>query len=371
MLRLKTELLRRRRETELNYMLPSERRRKMRNLGIALLGLAIVHSVGMVVFESLTPWDAVWLTLTTITTVGYGDLSAQTKAGQLTTMLMMYGFGIFMVAQIVGEWIDYRFDRYERKRKGLWTWNMTDHILIINTPATDGDRYLNILTEQMRHSQTLSKHPIQILSAQYPDGLPSELVERGVLLHQGAPEGMHQLEEVKVEEAAYIVVLAGDTADNRSDSVTLDILDRLEQYNLKGYVLAECLQDENRKRLREHGANSVIRPVRAYPELLVRALVAPGSETILEDLFKDEGVHSRRYDVDLNGELWSEIVTKVVLAGLGTAVGYLGAGGIVTNPKPNDVVVGSALFILVCHDSIPDRQAVLDILSECKRNPDC
>ena len=34
-------------------------------------------------------------------------------------MVMMYEFGIFLLAQIAGEWIDYRFDRFERKRKGF------------------------------------------------------------------------------------------------------------------------------------------------------------------------------------------------------------------------------------------------------------
>ncbi len=369
MVRLKTNLLRRRKERPVHILLPGERQRKIRNLLLTLLVLAIVHTLGMVYFESLSPWDATWLTLTTITTVGYGDLSPATTMGQLTTMIMIYGFGIFLVAQIAGEWVDYRIDRFERKRKGLWNWDMTDHILIINTPETDGDRYLKILTEQIKKSQTLSSHPIQVLSAQYPDGLPVELVEQGVLLHQGAPEGLHQLEEVKVEEAAYIVVLAGDITDYRSDSVTLDILDRLEQYNLKGYVVAECLQDDNRSRLRGHGADAVIRPVRAYPELLVRALVAPGSETILEDLFTDEGVHSRRYNVELSGQLWSDIVSKIVIAGFGTCLGYVGNQGIVSNPRAGDVVFGSALFILVSEDTVPDHDAIQRVLNTLETYP--
>lgn len=363
-MRLKTSLLRRHRDTRLNFLLPAERRRKIINLLLVLFGLAALHVVAMVYFESLAPWDALWLTMTTITTVGYGDLSPATFGGRLATMIIMYGFGIFLLAQIAGEWIDYRFDRFERKRKGLWTWNMKNHILIINTPGTDGDRYLQILTEQILDSQTLAGHPIQILSGNFTDGLPHNLSERGVVLHQGAAENAGVLDQVHVEEAAYIVVLAVDTVDHRSDSVTLDILDRLKHYDLKGYVIAECLQDDNRSRFREHGANAVIRPVRAYPELLVRALVAPGSEAILEDLFKNEGVHSRRYDVELGGQLWRDIVTKIVVAGLGTAVGYLGRHGIVTNPKSDEEVFGSAIFILVCHDRVPEESVVHQVLSQ-------
>lgn len=363
-MRLKTSLLRRHRDSRLNFLLPAERRSKILRLGFILLGLAVIHVAAMVYFEALSIWDAIWLTMTTMTTVGYGDLSPVTHGGRLTTMIIMYGFGIFLLAQIAGEWIDYRFDRYERKRKGLWTWNMNNHILIINTPGTNGDRYLQILTEQILDSQTLSDHSIQILSGNFPDGLPNNLLEQGVVLHQGAPESAGVLDQVNVEEAAYVIVLATDTVDHRSDSVTLDILDRLKQYDLKGYVIAECLQDENRQRLREHGANAVIRPVRAYPELLVRALVAPGSEAILEDLFKNEGVHSRRYNVELNGQLWKEIAVKIVSEGLGTAVGYLGENGIVTNPQSDEQVFGSALFILVCHDRVPEEKVVSQVLTQ-------
>ena len=363
-MRLKTALLSRTRDSRLNFLLPAERRRKIIDLLLLLVALAALHVCGMVYFEGMSVWDSVWLTLTTITTVGFGDLSPQTQAGQLTTMVMMYGFGIFLLAQIAGEWIDYRFDRFERKRKGLWTWNMNNHILIINTPGTDGDRYLQILTEQIRDSHTLSEHPIQIVSDHYPDGLPNGLLEQGVVLHQGAPESVGVLNEVNVEDAAFIIVLAVETSDFRSDSVTLDILDRLKHHECGAYVIAECLQDENRERLREHGAHAVIRPVRAYPELMVRALVAPGSETVLEDLFKNEGVHPRRYNVSLTGQLWKDIVTTIVSEGLGTPVGFMGPDGIVSNPGPDDQINGSAIFILVYHDRVPDESVVAKVISE-------
>ena len=365
-MRLKTSLLRGYRDGRLNFLHPVERRRKMINLALMLFGLALIHVGGMVYFEALSVWDAVWLTLTTITTVGYGDLSPQTEAGQLTTMVLMYGFGIFLLAQIAGEWIDYRFDRYERKRKGLWTWNMKNHILIINSPDTDGDRYLQILTEQIRASHTLSEHPIQIVSAHYPEGLPNVLLDQEVVLHQGAPESVGVLNEVSIEDAAFIIVLAVDASDHRSDSVTLDILDRLNHEQSSAYIIAECLQDENRSRLREHGADAVIRPVRAYPELLVRALVAPGSETVLEDLFKNEGVHPRRYNVVLNGQLWKHIVTTVVFEGLGTPVGFMGPKGIISNPGPDDVIMGSAIFILVYHDRVPDEAVVAKVVAAAR-----
>lgn len=366
MLRIKSEL-RRRRRTLLSTETSSERRSKIMGLLLLLLALVSLNVAGMMYFEQLSVEDSIWLTVTTMTTVGYGDFSAETVGGRITTIVLLYVFGIFMLAQIAGEWIDLRADRRERKRRGLWKWNMKNHILIINTPDVDGDRYLSLLVEQILGSRSLADHPIQIFSSSYADGLPDDLNQKGVVLHSGAPEGRGQLSAVNVEAAAYIVVLAVDSTDYRSDSITLDILDRLNQYDLSGYVIAECVQDENRDRLRKHGANAVIRPVRAYPELLVRALAAPGTETILEDLFKHEGVHSRRYNVSIPLQPWGQLAARLLLAGLGTPLGYVDREGqIITNPPSNEEVDGDALFIMVNHDRIPELESIQKVATNAE-----
>ena len=343
----------------------TERARKILSLLLVLFLLASANVLGMMYFEQLSAWDAIWLTMTTITTVGYGDFSAQTVGGRLTTIILLYIFGIFLLAQIAGEWIDLRFDRRERMRKGLWSSNMNNHILIINTPDTNGDRYLTVLVEQIRHSKSLAEHPIQIFSSNYPDGLPEDLVNLGVVLHQGAPEGRGQLSSVNIESAAFLIVLAVDVTDYRSDSVTLDILDRMKQHSLKGYVIAECLQDDNRDRLRRHGAHAVIRPVRAYPELLVRAMAAPGTEAILEDLFTHEGVHSRRYNVSIPAQPWGDLASRLLKAGMGTPLGYIDRDGrIITNPLSHEDAAGEALFMMVSHDRIHEEDSVQRVVSD-------
>ncbi|HEX5677899.1 MAG TPA: potassium channel family protein [Alcanivorax sp.] len=95
-----------------------------------LLVLTALHTTAMVVFEGLSWDDALWLTLTTLTTVGYGDLSAATPAGRLTTVLLLYVAGITLLAQLASDYIDHRLKRKEYMLKGRWRWNMKDHLLI-------------------------------------------------------------------------------------------------------------------------------------------------------------------------------------------------------------------------------------------------
>ena len=337
---------------------------------LLLLVIAIANTVAMVIFEGLSYRDAAWLTMTTMTTVGYGDMSAETDLGRLATVLLMYLFGIFLLAQIVGEWIDYRISQKERMRKGLWRWKMEDHIVIVNTPESNGARYLRILVEQIRTTPMLTDYPIEVLSADFEEGLPPEISAMGVVLHHGRPEGRASLAEVDIQLARYIILLAVDTSNYRSDSITLDVLDQLKSFDIKGHVVAECVLESNRVRLKRNGADAVIRPVRAYPELMVRAMAAPGTEEILEDLFKHEGNHTRRYDIEFESKPWGKMACNLLMQGLGTPMGYLDREkGIVTNPAPDQLVSGTAIFVIANQDSVPDPGEVAACIGDSILSP--
>lgn len=360
MLKIKNEIWRRRRHRWYSAQTSNDRRIQIIRLFAVLLGLVVANVSAMMFFEKLSLEDAIWLTMTTITTVGYGDMSATTTFGRLATILLMYLVGIFLLAQIVGEWLDYRLDRKEKMRKGLWRWTMKDHIVIIFTPLQNGARYLRILVQQIRNTPMLADCPIQVLSPHFPDGLPADIASDGVVLNSGRAEGRTSLSEVDVDSARFIILMSEDTNDYRSDSLTLDVLDQLSSFEDKGYIIAECVQEANRQRLFEAGANAVIRPVRAYPELMVRAMAAPGTEAILEDLFRHQGNHPRRYDIDFSENNWGVLAGRILQQGLGTPLGYLATDGeIIVNPSPDNAVSGKALFVMVTQNSQyePERVA--------------
>lgn len=336
------------------------RRRHIAELFLLLIFLISVHVVALMHFEGFSAGDAAWLTLTTVTTVGYGDLVAQTPAGRLTTVLLLYIVGIFLLAQIAGEWIDYRFDRRDRMRLGYWRWKMKNHILIVNTPEVHSARYLRMLVEQIRDTPLLGDIPIQVFGSGFPDGLPADIAGLGVVLRSGKPEGRGDLGEADIEEARFIVLLAIDTNDSRSDSVNLDLMDQLGDYQLKGHVIVESVMESNRARFMRLGADAVLRPIRAYPELMVRAMAAPGTEAILEDLFVYAGNHPRRYDLEFTRKPWGILASSLLQEGLGTPLGYLDRDrNMVTNPPPEAEVSGRALFLMVSQNAAyePERVA--------------
>ncbi|NOX43808.1 MAG: two pore domain potassium channel family protein [Gammaproteobacteria bacterium] len=329
--------------------------------GVYLCIMLSAHIWAMMAFEKFSFGDAFWLTLTTVTTVGYGDLSAVSLEGRLSTILILFVGSVFVVAKAAGDYFDYRSNIRQRKLKGRWRWNMSGHIIIMNTPASFGEQYLQRLIKQFRASRQYENIDIELLTSQFPDGLPSSIADlKRVAHYHGRADDIDCMQAVNVQEAEVIIVLAKEEGDKASDGRTFDILHRLNELGKQGMILAECVDDDNRARLLSAGANIMIRPIRAYPEMIVRALVAPGSEQIIENMFSNEGDEYQRYDVNIQGMSWSAILCTLAQNDLGIAIGYMSKNDsqLQCNPPANEQVDAVALFLMVREESIPDPSAV-------------
>lgn len=86
----------------------------------------IAITSGTVVYwlvEGLRPVDALYFSVTTLTTVGYGDFSPQTDAGKLFTVVyVLVGVGILLafLARVAGQVVNtHAHDREARNGHGL------------------------------------------------------------------------------------------------------------------------------------------------------------------------------------------------------------------------------------------------------------
>ena len=90
--------------------------------------------------------------------------------------------------------------------------------------------------------------------------------------------------------------------------------------------------------MKKHGANNVIRPTRTFPEYLVRSLLVPGSEGLLETLCNSTDEECLCFDIEVE-MLWRDIVCKLVEKDYGLPVSYEGIDGEVVHvPSAKDLV---------------------------------
>jgi len=327
-------------------------RRTLIRAGLYLLAVFALHSWIMVEVEGLRLEEAVWLTLTTVVTVGYGDYAAETALGRLATVILIYVGSIFVLFHVAADYFEYRTERKMAMLRGRWKWQMKDHVLLLNSPTINRDRYILGLVEELHRTDRWRDCPVLMLTRDYEDGLPEEFQAAGVVHYHGDATVPEDLEAVDVGDAAVIIVLAENAAEKRSDEITFDVLHRLREHGVKGQVLAECVRRANRARLRDAGADSVMRPVRFYPEIVVRAIDSPGTEQILENLFMSEGDDCRAFDVSVQGITWSALASALMGKGLGTAIAYRDSEeeadhNIRCNPEPDQVVETDRIYVIV------------------------
>lgn len=361
-MRLLRVLRRRQSSKQIIQRLDINMRSRLRRAFYWLLVLTGLHTIAMVVLEAMGWGNALWLTLTTMTTVGYGDHSAVTPLGRAATVALLYVAGITLLAQLASDYIDYRLKRKESMIKGRWRWQMKDHVLIINSPNNNAAVYFERLVAQLRATEQLEDTPVQILTDAFPDGLPENLREMGVVHHHGEPSDPQALKVVTPEQAKAIIVLAQDEYSRVSDSITLDVLTQLRGLCQSAipYTVAECVHEDSRQRIELAGASTTLRPIRAYPEMLVRSLVAPGAEKILENLFTHCDDHAMRYPVKLENAVWSDVTCRLMAAGMGTLMAYVAEedGQVNCHPAHDHRFNASALILMVREEFVPTTQDI-------------
>lgn len=339
--------------------------RSVKKTALVMVGLVTLHASLMVLLEGMTFWQGLWLTLTTITTVGFGDLSPATMLGQAATIALIYLCGITLMTFLISDYVDFRIARREKIRSGLWNWNMEEHILIINSPKYNREDYFIRLISQIRENTDYSDTPIQFLNVDFPNGLPDYLRELGAVHVHGTPSNPADLERAGASRAKHIVVLARNEYASDSDSFTFDVAHRLNELHVCHKTIIECVIDDNRQRMKDLGVKSVLRPIRNYPEIIVRSMDAPGSEVIIEDMFTRANDHPHRYPVWLEGEPWADVVNALVQANLGTALGYVTKeGDVVAHPNGNEHVTAQSLIVLVKTEFQPEEKAVTRALED-------
>ena len=323
---------------------------------VAYLGAIIfLHTAAMMKFEGMSFGDSLWLTLTTMTTVGYGDQVASTILGRASTVLLIYVGGIFLLFQTAANYFEYRVERKFLMIKGYWRWKMRNHVLIMGGPSINKEMFLSRLVGDLRESEEFAGCPIQILTNRFPDGLPDSLRESGLVLRSGYPSDPDIVPETDVDRAKAIILLTSIEDDIQSDAFVTDRIRLIRELGAKGRVLAECVHDKNRQRMKSAGADVIVRPDRFYPEILVRGLTSAGSLEILENLFTSRGDVCIRIEVRTQGKRWADVAHSLMEEAIGLVVGYEKAtdGSVECNPPPDIAIDAIALYVICRQDNIP------------------
>ncbi len=230
------------------------------------------------------PWDAVWWTVVTLTTVGYGDTVPVTAAGRVVAIVLMIS-GMVLVAVFAGVMsqtlVGYLLDvREERIRMS----STVNHVIICGWNSRGP-----MIVEEL-HCLEPDCEVVIFSSDREPQGLPP-----GAVHVPGDPTKEAELDKVRMGLATSVIVLATHgEALAASDGLTALIVytvrsfeeklkDRLKR-SVPLHVTAELMDPENYNHLKTAGADEVIHTAQAGSNLVAHSSIRPGMGRVFSEL---------------------------------------------------------------------------------------
>lgn len=314
------------------------------------LCLFTLHVIAMMTFEGWPLEVALWFTVTAGTTVGFGDYFPVTTAGRLATVFLIYVPTIPTIAFLTGRLVEKVISRRDRILKGNWKWKMSEHIVFINFPDQGGDVFFSKIMEEFKNSSSgIRERQVIIVTDKMPNGLSQKLSDLGIKLVTGRPNSEATLHRASIVKADKVVILCEDPNDSRSDSLVYDIASLIRELGSTEApeIIAEATMDTTKIRLKNIGVRSVIRPIRAYPELVARTIISPGSEQVIENIFDSSNEECLKFSCNYKGT-WSDLVIELITRDYGTPIAVETNDGIVrANLRSGDHIDTKAVFMIV------------------------
>lgn len=223
--------------------------------------------------------DSLWWSMTTLSTVGYGDISPITAGGRLVAMVtMVLGVGILggLAATMAAILIEVR----DLGRKGLRSYKMQDHLLVLGWST----RAAAALEDFFLDPRYLTMKAVIIADLERS---PTE--DPRVLFVRGNPGRRDTLERGSASKASLAMVFPLVANDPKSDLQTALTVLTLRKLNPDVRIGAELVSSENHDYLSEVGCDAVIDVSAFGSMLLVRCLQDLGTLQVVEDLLTNKG----------------------------------------------------------------------------------
>ncbi|WP_243450356.1 potassium channel protein [Desulfosporosinus sp. Sb-LF] len=244
---------------------------------MALLVTLTVGIVGLILTEHLSLARAIYLTVQTITTVGYGDVEAHTNAGHILLVFLMLG-GVGVMFYFAGLMMSFLIEGqmagvYGRRKMNKKIDQLKDHIIVCGAGRV-GKQVL----------YRLRKEGAQCVVIEQNDDLARQLIEEGFLvIHSDATQD-------ETLKRAYIYKAKGLISALPEDSLNVFVTLTAKGLNPGIHVVARMDQLESEKKLLRAGADKVISPATLGGWRMAMSILKPISVDYIETVIHDHNI---------------------------------------------------------------------------------
>jgi voltage-gated potassium channel len=244
---------------------------------ISLVAVIVACTLGLMYFEQWTFLDAIWMTIISLSTAGFGDIVPQTTAGRIFLMVMIV-LGVGVVAYSLGAIVSiiiesqiYRImgrDVMREKIAGL-----NNHIIVCGA----GRVGLSVL-ETIR-----SENTPYVLIDQNAD-IVAHLQAQGIVAMVGDASKDEVLLEAGIQRARGLISALSEDPYNVFVTLTARAL------NPTLHIVARAERQETVDKLKRAGADRVIAPAQIAGQRMASAILKPASVELVDTLFASHNI---------------------------------------------------------------------------------
>jgi len=273
-------------------------------------------------------FDALWYTLVTITTIGYGDITPVTVPGKLIAVIIMFS-GIVVFGAVSGQIASMLFDRQQKKDKGLLKLkNKQNHFIICGWKSDLDDMLHGILASNpgMVPSDLVLVNTANE-EAMYP--ILSAAAFRGINFVSGDFSDEETLHRANIRDAVKILVLSDYSKDYSAmeqDSRTVLAVLNIKKLNRTIYVAAELIDDKFSKHLENEHCDEIILSKNYERRLLVSASNGTGMSHVFDRMLGSgdgKGLYIEDIPEDAVNRSFGELSERFETEGKGMLIGLL------------------------------------------------
>ena len=306
---------------------------------VILVALLAVGTAGYRLLEGMSPLDSLYMTVTTITTVGFGEVKPLSPAGRVFTMGLIFG-GVGLAAFVANMILtaivfgDLRGTLQMERRRQMLS-RLTNHTIVCGYGRV-GRNVTHELKREGLPLVVIDKDPQRVNSAQ----------QAGFLAIQGNAANEAQLIEAGIRQARHLVTAVSSDAEN----VFIVLTARGLQPDL--FIVARANYEESEPKLIKAGANRVITPYSISGRRMVSLLVRPDVADFLDEVMHSSGLELflEQVTVHTGSPLAGQTLWEVQLRST-TGVTVLACkpagGGLITAPRPEMILEPDMLLIVL------------------------
>lgn len=246
--------------------------------GLIMLALVLlVGTMGYVVIERWELLDALYMTVITITTVGFKEVKAVSVPGRIFTLILIFmGMGIIaytlgMVAQVMVE-VQVR-SILGRKKLGLRIRSIKNHYIICGY-----GRIGRIISQELKAYEI----PLLVIDNNPDSKQVLEQNEIPYIIDDATSEEV--LLEAGIERAKGLVSVVLSDADNLFITMTA------RGMNPELFILARADEEHTHKKLLRAGANRVVMPYLIGGQKMAQTIIKPAVTDFLELTVHDKSI---------------------------------------------------------------------------------